>query len=57
MLVSEKIKSLIKKEIKAQESVINILENQEKEYGLDFQKEKKLIKESIDYYNKILKEE
>lgn len=57
MLVSEKIKSAIKKEIKAQETAIKVLENQEKEYGLTFPKEKALIKESINYYNKILKEE
>ena len=57
MLVSEKIKEIIKKEVKSQQSVIKVLENQEKEYGLQFPKEKEIINKSIEYYNKILNEE
>ena len=56
MLVSEKIKSAIKAEVKSQESFIKILEKQEKEYGANYSKEKEQIKNSIEYYNKILNE-
>ena len=57
MLVSEKIKEIIKKEVKSQQSVIKVLENQEKEYGFQFTKEKEMINKSIEYYNKVLNEE
>lgn len=56
MLVSEKIKSAIKAEVKSQESFIKVLEKQEKEYGANYSKEKEQIKNSIEYYNKILNE-
>ena len=57
MLVSEQIKEIIKKEVKSQQSVIKVLENQEKEYGFQFTKEKEMINKSIEYYNKVLNEE
>ena len=56
MLVSEKIKDVIKKEIKNQENLLKLLENQEKNYGKDYEQEKIEIKNSITYYNKILNE-
>ena len=46
-LVSESVKKFVQKEIKAQESLYKLLETREKED----------IKNSIDYYNKFLKEE
>ena len=56
MLVSEKIKSAIKAEVKSQESFIKVLEKQEKDYGANYSKEKEQIKNSIEYYKKILNE-
>lgn len=57
MLVSLKIKDVIKKEIKAQDMLLKSLESQEKNYGSDFSKEKEEIKKSIDYYEKFLRVE
>ncbi len=57
MLVSEKIKKVIKGEIKSQETLLKMLENQEKNYGAKYPKEKEQIKLSIEYYNKVLREE
>lgn len=56
MLVSEKIKKIIKGEIKSQESFLKVLENQEKNYGLQFPKEKEETQKSIDYYKEFLEE-
>lgn len=56
-LVSESVKKFVQKEIKAQESLYKLLETREKEYGVKYPKEKEDIKNSIDYYNKFLKEE
>lgn len=56
MLVSEKIKDAIKKEIKSQENLLKLLENQEKNYGKNYEDEKVEIKNSIAYYNKVLNE-
>lgn len=56
MLVSEKIKDVVKKEIKNQESLLKMLEAQEKNYRKDYNNEKNEIKNSIEYYNKILNE-
>lgn len=56
MLVSEKIKDVVKKEIKSQENLLKLLENQEKNYGKNYEQEKVEIKNSIAYYNKILNE-
>lgn len=55
-LVSEKVKKTIKAEIKAQESFLKLLENQEKNYGAKYQKEKEAIKQSVEYYHKVLNE-
>lgn len=57
MLVSEQIKKYVEKEIKAQQSYLKILETQEKNYHLDLTDEKNGAKASIEYYNKILREE
>lgn len=57
MLVSIKVKELIKKEIKAQENYLKILVQQEKNYNVNLSDEKEETKLSIEYYNKILKEE
>lgn len=56
MLVSNKIKEMIKKEIKAQENYLKMLELQEKNYNLNLNDEKKETQASIDYYNNILEE-
>lgn len=56
MLVSNKIKEMIKKEIKAQENYLKMLELQEKNYNLNLNDEKKETQASIDYYNQILEE-
>ena len=56
-LVSETVKKSIQKEIKSQESLLKLLEIREKEYGVKYPKEKEDIKNSIEYYNKFLKEE
>lgn len=56
-LVSESVKKVIVKEIKAQESLIKLLELREKEYGVRYSDEKQEIQNSIDYYNNFLKEE
>lgn len=56
MLVSEKIKEAIKKEIKSQENLLKILELQEKNYDKDYGQDKQDIKNSIAYYNRILNE-
>ena len=56
MLVSEKIKEVIKKEIKSQENLLKILELQEKNYDKDYGQDKQDIKNSIAYYNRILNE-
>ena len=56
-LVSENIKKTISKEIKVQEGFIKLLEAREKEYGVKYTKEKEEVRNSINYYNKILKEE
>lgn len=57
MLVSIKVKELIKKEIKGQENYLKILVQQEKNYNVNLSDEKEETKLSIEYYNKILKEE
>lgn len=56
-LVSESVKKVIVKEVKNQESLIKLLEAREKEYGVKYTKEKEEIKNSIDNYNKFIKEE
>lgn len=56
-LISEKIKKVIKTEIKAQETTLKILENQEVNYGLQLGKEKEFVKKTINNYNKMLIEE
>lgn len=56
MLVSEKIKDVIRKEIKSQENLLKFLENQEKNYDKDYSQDKQDIRNSIAYYNKILNE-
>ena len=57
MLVSKTIKSVIEKEIKAQKAYLATLEKQEKNYEIDMTEEKSNVKNSISYYEKILKEE
>jgi hypothetical protein len=56
-LVSESVKKVIVKEIKAQEGLIKLLELREKEYGVNYVAEKQEIQNSINYYNNFLKEE
>lgn len=56
MLVSNKIKEMIKKEIKAQESYLKILVQQEKNYNVNLSDEIEETKASIEYYNKVLEE-
>lgn len=57
MLVSEKIKKIIKAEIKSQENFLKVLNSQEKNYGLQLSKEKETTQNSIDYYKKFLEED
>lgn len=57
MLVSEKIKKAIKSEVKAQQNLMKLLIEQEKNYGKDLREEKEAIEASLVYYSKILKEE
>lgn len=56
MLVSNKVKELIKKEIKAQENYLKILIQQEKNYNVNLSDEIEETKLSISYYNKVLEE-
>lgn len=56
MLVSNKIKEMIKKEIKAQENYLKILVQQEKNYNVNLSDEIEETKASIEYYNKVLEE-
>ena len=56
MLVSNKIKEMIKKEIKAQENYLKILIQQEKNYNVNLSDEIEETKLSISYYNKVLEE-
>lgn len=56
MLVSIKVKELIKKEIKAQENYLKILVQQEKNYNVNLSDEIEETKLSISYYNKVLEE-
>ena len=55
-VISIKIIKAIEQEVKNQKLFIKALENQEKNYGSDFTEEKNKTQESIDYYNKMLKE-
>lgn len=57
MLASEQIKKYVEKEIRAQQNYLKILEAQEKNYHLDLTDEKNDTKASIEYYNKILRDE
>lgn len=56
MLVSNKVKELIKKEIKGQENYLKILVQQEKNYNVNLYDEIEETKASIEYYNKVLEE-
>lgn len=56
MLVSCKIKEMIKKEIKAQENYLKVLIQQEKNYNVNLYDEIEETKLSISYYNKVLEE-
>lgn len=56
MLISLKIKKVIEAEIKAQKSVIKMLEAQESNYGTDVKEVVDQAKQSISYYEKVLKE-
>ena len=55
MLVSKKIKEAIIKEVKTQETLLKQLENQEKNYEVDYSEKKAEIQASIDYYKNIIK--
>jgi len=56
MLMSIKIKKAIEAETKAQKALLKLLVNQEANYGVDLTKEKENINNSIEYYDKVLKE-
>lgn len=56
MLVSEKIKKAIESEVKAQKQLLKLLEAQEKNYKQDYAEEKQAINDSLNYYDKVLKE-
>lgn len=56
MLISIKLKKAIEGEIKAQQTLLKLLENQEQNYNVDCSKEKAEIEESIAYYNKVIKD-
>lgn len=56
MLISLKIKKVIEAEIKAQKSVIKMLEAQESNYGTNVKEVVDQAKQSINYYEKVLKE-
>lgn len=51
---SKKFEKFVKSEIKAQENFLKALENQEKNYGAKYTKEKTMVQETIDYYNNCL---
>lgn len=54
MKISLKLQKNIETELKKQKYLLSLMENQEKEYGVIF--DKVSINESIAYYEKILKE-
>lgn len=56
MLVSEKIKRAIEIEVKAQKQLLKLLEAQEKNYKEDYGDKKEAINQSLNYYDKVLKE-
>ncbi len=56
MLISEKIKKTIESEVKAQQTLLKLLVNQEQNYNVDCSKEKEAIEESIAYYNKVIRD-
>lgn len=56
MLLSEKIKKIITSEIKSQETLLKLLDNQEKNYHEDYSNKKEAINKSLAYYNKVLEE-
>ena len=56
MLVSLKIKKAIEAELKSQKAVLKTLDSQEANYGTNCSEVKENIKESVEYYNKILKD-
>ena len=56
MLINKKIRNSIEAEIKAQKSLLKLLENQESNYGTDLSNEKEEIAKTIIYYDKVLKE-
>lgn len=56
MLISNKIKEAIEKEIKTQKNLLKSLETQEANYNVDMSEIKDDIVKSIQYYEKILKE-
>lgn len=56
MLISVKVQKTIEQEIKAEESYLKALENQEKNYKVDLTSNKEEAQASIDFYKKILKD-
>ena len=56
MLISIKIKKSIEAEIKAQKSFVKTLEAQESNYGTNVKEVVDQTKQSINYYEKVLKE-
>ncbi len=56
MLISNKLKKAIESEVKAQQTLLKLLVNQEQNYNVDCSKEKEDIEKSIAYYNKVIKD-
>lgn len=53
-LISLKIESTLKAEIKSQQQYLKALESQEKNYDVDLTDEKNRCKEVISYYEKVI---